>query len=311
MKIKDAFLSLVGRRQKDQPQEEIKSVVILFNKINHVSLIAATLCERIYQERVGIAVTLVDIRDIFPENADRYLWLDCGSPLDFIAYFMPGGKYPVGKEAELKTWFDNLSKKSLVFTSPTGSEYELEETLLGKLFFHLYEERVARADDQVLFSRYAMLSESWLDERMENDEAAAYTTALHWAYQNYNGAPISLNTLLTLLTPSESEVQTFLEKQKLLNRALSTRYRTVQVGNRMVYQLTAMGPEVYGLLRRVRMVKKPFMHVSMGGFGMVMYSSIPLPEAASAKGSLGGILDLTPSVEPVDKATAWKVSVVA
>lgn len=309
MSFKDTILSIMGKKKQNQAEAEIRSIVILFNKVNHASLIAATLAERLCNERIGgnVSVMMADIRDGFSDDADRYIWLDCGTPDQYTSYYVPGGKFPVGQEAELKAWFEELKAKSVVLSPIVRQDRQIEETVLGLVYLYLYEADIASEMDRPLFMRYAMLSEQFLsgDNRMEEHDVTAYSTALLWAYNNYNGMPITLKTMEALLTPSEGQVSNFIEKQPLINKAMTNRYKAVQIGNRMVYQFSSTGPEIYGLLRRAALAKKEFLHVSMGSFGSVLYSSVPMPEPA--KSNYGGVLDLTPSIELMATAVTWKV----
>lgn len=307
-RIKNAVFNMIGLGQKDEPSKEIKSVVILFNKVNHTSILAATFCERIYLERVpDVKVTLVDIRDMVPEDADRYIWVECGGPKSYVTYFMPGGKAPVTLiEASVKALLRHLLENSVVIEPIVRQDRQIEETTLGRMFFHLFEEGLAAMEDRTLFAKYAMLSEEYLGEKMDDISAAGYTTALTWAYNNYNGYPVTLKTMEVLLSPSQEEAMAFKEKQRLLNRALTSRFKVIHVGNRVVYQLTATGPEIYGLMRRIALARKEFLHISTGCFGTIYYASIPMPEPSQS--SIGGILDLTPTVELMTAAGTWKAT---
>ena len=59
----------------------VKTIVVVFNIANAVSVLAATLYTLVRQQQddPDVSITLVDIRDNIPE-ADLYLWVDSGKP---------------------------------------------------------------------------------------------------------------------------------------------------------------------------------------------------------------------------------------
>lgn len=254
-----------------------KSVAVIFNLANHVSLLAATMYATTMKERTSLEVHLVDIRDIFPE-VDRYVWVDCGTTDDFRDYYGQMAKNAYSDAWKIKALIDKMAASSIIISPMVRQHRTIEETTIGKVFFLLYEEDIVTLNDRSTFARYAISSEEWLLASMEASSAASYSAALQWCYHRYIGKPLTLKDFKLLLSePSEEALEEYKQEQKEINRVISTRCRMASAGNLDFHYVVTTGPEVYGVIRRIAMAKKNYLHASEGSFGRVLYASMPIP----------------------------------
>lgn len=286
-------------RKKDEAQPEIKKVAVIANIVDQSSLLAATLYTLVKRRHGEQEVCLVDIRDAFPE-ADQYVWMDCGSPSHLKEYFMGLLQVQGTHQAAQRAWYDTVIKKSLHLTSLPAQTEDPDPacTVIGHALYQLVKEGLLQEDEIGPYMRFSVLSIAFHTDKIEKEDVVAFYDLLEMAYQYYLGQNLSLEHFLHSSAPAQLEVDLFIEHQKAVNRAMVSKVREIVVGHRSVHYVTTVGPEVHGLIRRLRLAKKEFIHMSMGSYGSVLYASIPVPAELSEHKAL---LRLTPEVEAVRK----------
>ena len=116
------------------------------------------------------------------------------------------------------------------------------------------------------------------------EEYSAYLCALNLVYNGYHGQRITLHDLNEAVTernePTMTQLAAFREEQQFFASLIARKTRLDLIGNKYVYFITEMGPDVYALIRRIRLAKKPFIHTAIGCYGIVVYTDTVLDTAA-------------------------------
>ncbi len=263
--------------KKKEEEKVIASIAIVFNVVDHASLMAAVLAD-VCLTKVGLKTQLVDIRDVFPV-VDQYLWLDAGNKDTFKAYMqssvigcLQGGVYYAASE---------VLERSIFLHSSLREEKSFEDTVIGKVFSFLMDKGYIRIEERLAFTRSAMIGIEWLKGLNCRDsavEAASYHGCLQKAYAHYIGERLSLNDIVSLLEGSEEEAVEYGHKQKEFSLAISRRCRYIDIHGAGTQYLTMTGPEVYGIIRRISLIKQNYCHVSEGSYGTVLFASLIIPE---------------------------------
>lgn len=269
-------LSIPFFGKKKKQDRVVTSIAIVFNIVNHASLMAAMLVGCFLRERTDLEISMIDIRDNIPMNASFYIWLDAGEHDDFRSY-MEGAAI---NNVQLRKWVMELKDRSLFLNSTKTQDRGVADTIIGQAYDFLEQSYTAGLDDRLLFSRYAVVSEEWLGNNIDAETASSYSEALQYSYYHYLGKELTLEILQSLLSPKEEKMAKYQADQKLFNRAMASRCRVRVIVGRTVQYLTATGPEVYAIVRRIALTRQEFMHVTEGSYGHVVYASISLPDAA-------------------------------
>lgn len=257
--------------------QDARSIAIVFNLVNHASVLAAVLFAKYFEERASdIKITMVDVRDVFPKGIDHYYWIECGTGDGFRDYFAKTGLMGLLKED--KDWLKTLPDCSTYLDSDIIQDRTVEQTVFGKMFNMLEALELIDDRDQTLIYRYGAMAEKWLTNDMDADTAAVYQCALKWCYHFYTGKDITLNDMIRLSLPTEEKTIAYVGDQRRINRTIGSRCRFTMVGSHTVQYITSTGPEVYGLVRRIALSNKEFVHVSEGSYGIVLFSSISIDE---------------------------------
>lgn len=279
-------------------EAEVRSVCVIFNLINHASLMAAVLYATVLEERTALDVHLVDVRDVFPDDADQYIWFEAGTMEEYRAYYV--SQYSAAKVApssELMKRFDAIEKRSTYVTEDSRQDMLVDDTVIGKAFRELVDCEIISNSERVLFSKYAMLSIGWLHQSSEAHEIVAYSEALQWCYHRYSGKPMTIADFKQLSSVTEEKVEEYIRDQKNVNRSIAQRCKSAYVDGKFVYYLTATGSEIYGIIRRIRVTKNEFLHCSLGSNGIILYASSAVTSEDFIESFVGqGILNLIPKI---------------
>lgn len=288
------------KRKKEESSNgaEVRSVCVIFNLINHASLMAAVLYATVLEERTALDVHLVDIRDVFPDDADAYVWFEAGTMEEYRAYYV--SQYSAAKITpgpELMKGFDAIEAKSTYVFEDTRQDMLVDDTVIGKAFRELTDFEIINQSERTLFSKYAVLSMGWLQQSSEPSDVVAYHEALQWCYHRYCGKPMTIADLKQLSTVSEEKVEEYIRDQKNVNRSIAQRCKSAYVDGKFVYYLTATGSEIYGIIRRIRVTKNDFIHCSLGSNGVILYASSAIISEDFTRSFIGqGVLNLIPKI---------------
>lgn len=272
MKIINLF-----KKHKEEEQKEMKTISIVFNVVNHASLVAATLAD-ICLTKAGIETTMVDIRDVFPVT-DLYLWLDAGDKRTFENYMKT---VVIGNPLrDVYSDVKEISEKSIFLTSEVKQEAMFENMILGRLFTYLLEKGYVNDGQQRAFTRLAMTGSNWLSGLSgKNDgiEVASYYQVLQICYRHYVGVKTTVMALELIMEGSDVGAEEYKLRQKEFGLAMSRRCRYVSVLGQGMQYLTMTGPEVFGIIRRISLSKQQYCHVSEGSYGTVVFASVAIPD---------------------------------
>lgn len=265
---------------KKSPAEEpkkVKTIAIVFNVVNHSSLVAATLAD-ICLAKADIGTTMVDIRDVFP-IADVYLWLDAGDKVTFENYM----KSVVIGDPQRDAYSDvkEISEKSVFLQSEIKQEAMFENMIAGKLFNWLLEKQYVSPEQQRAFTKAAMLGSNWLSGmsgKGDGLEASAYHHCLQICYRHYIGNRTTVQAIELILEGSDVAAEEYRIRQKEFGIAMSKRCRYVSVMGQGMQYLTMTGPEVFGIIRRIALSKQQYCHVSEGSYGTIIFASVSIPD---------------------------------
>ena len=272
MKIINLF-----KKHQEEEQKEVKTIAIVFNVVNHASLVAATLAD-VSLSKAGIVTTMVDIRDVFPV-ADLYLWLDAGDKTTFENYM----KSVVIGDPLRDVYSDvkEISGKSIFLTSELKQEAMFENMICGKLFGWLFEKSYVAETQQRVFTRLAMTGSNWLSGlggKNDGIEVASYYQVLQMCYRHYVGIKTNDKILELVMEGSGIDPEEYKLRQKEFGLAMSKRCRYVSVLGQGMQYLTMTGPEVFGIVRRISLSKQHYCHVSEGSYGTIIFASATIPD---------------------------------
>ena len=268
--------------RKQEELQTVTSVAVVFNIANHLSLLAATLYSLVRGlHDPDVQVILVDIRDNLPE-ADRYVWIDAGRPQvlrDALKDRIGSIKDPNGEKARIAL----IEKNSIVLETEATDTPSISTTSLGKVMMELEATFPSLEEDSLprrLAARLWGLSLAFEQPKVAVEDYESYTRVLEMAYVGYHGTKISLQDLNTAAIdrgePNEERLLAFREEQQFFASLIGRKTRLELIGTTWAYYITAMGPDVYAFIRRIRLAKKPYIHTSMGCYGVVVYTDSPL-----------------------------------
>lgn len=281
------------------------SICVIFNAVDHVSILAATLFAMLLRFLSTNKVTMVDIRDVIPETCDRYYWIDCGDFEAFVNYYTNGGVRMASLSKESKAWIHQLKDHSRFINgvrsfSPDSSESPAmtADILLEILGEYDYSDMATKL---LGLSKYASIN--WLSNNISDMATAKFDTLLTLLHEHYNRCEhmdISLCTDMLMKiseagnnTTNSNQVVKISEDSGRLNadetclvrystwqkRAAGTialKARDVNLGGKFFKYTTDMSSLVYSMLRRMSISGNKFIHVSHGAYGTIVYSNAPL-----------------------------------
>lgn len=291
------------RKNEQVPMQDVKSVTVVFNLVDHASLLSASLYALLRETLDGVSVRLIDIRDPLVDETDQYVWIGLGDWAAIQAYYQQIAVGSTVEETQAhKTYLNRIRQRS-EFIATDSNEFLLETTL-------------ARVDqgnptfpDVDLCHRFSVMSETFMTPEIDIEGLEWYHRVLGLAYRLYQGHSVKLTDFHQCLPGSEQAQQDFLQAQKAVIRTANMKMREVHAAGRHMHLLTALDSEIYGLLRRVRLSKKEWLHVSMGSYGVVTSASVPVHLDVKSYG--GHVLYLGPKHMPVEaygKTTVTRIS---
>lgn len=236
-------------------------IAVIFNLPDHESLLAAAMASLLLKEKAE--VILSDIRDPLPES-ESYLWIGCGNQTSLSGYYA-----------------DQLDRKDLatVFSSsvfimrPVKERIELEDGLIFQVSDALEDAGV----DSVAMKRWAIVSLNWFSSDLAQELVVPYYEVLAKASSLYTGDDVSLSEFTAISQEcSESELRDFEQRQVKINKTIARKVRQIPLGDKIFHMVTGLSDDIYGILRRLSLAKKSILHLSMGSYGMVLYSDKPV-----------------------------------
>jgi len=285
------ILPFLRREQAVQP---INKVAVVINVANHASLIAGVLYVLLAKKHSGKEVTLIDVRDPIASDQDLYVWMNSGTLSQFKEYHQSALGVSQDLEED-KTWYKYISAKSIFLLPNLSKDRDIDKNTVGIALTHGFKEGFFPQEEYEAYMRYAVLTEKFDSDNMDQTEACLYYDTLQQAYYPYMGYEVKIEEI-RLCDPSKEEVELFTAQQSEINRAIARKYRVINLGGKSFYYITTMGKDVHGLIRRIRLAKKDFIHVSAGSYGNVIYASSNLPLGFNTG---KGVLSLTPVNEPL------------
>ena len=281
-------------KKKNKTELVIKSVAVIFNLANHSSLIAAALyvlARRAIEPEVS--VILVDIRDRLPMDVDQYVWVDAGGPEVFRDYCKQNAT-AITDPSATKVWCRTLEDKSVVFTTEEDSKGLLMNMSVGQGLAHLGGTDIVGDSLTSLFIKYGILGYEFSLNNIEVHRYCIYYAALEIAYSVYLGHDVGLNDFTRTLELPEEICDGFDASQKRASKAMVYKSRETTIDDHTVQYITALGPDVFNIIRRIKLAKKPFVHMTTGSYGQVVYSDIKFSEKVEFEKA---VFLLTPQIE--------------
>lgn len=296
------ILDFVRHSDKEETKDnsaEASTFVAIFNMANHRSLLAATLFAltmRAFEKNYN--VQMVDIRDYIPRSAKNYIWIDAGTPEDYEKVVRNLAN-TLKNMAEEKAWFENLKSKSHVLASKAEIT-ELSSSCFGAVskFLDLgaidgidvenaktpvviegytFPEFIVKAS--VMLKKLFVLSMAFEDNSVHHNDYSMYYKILVEAYNAYHGKTITLDSFFDLVWNAQPDTpDDFQEYQANIAKLMAFKVTRVVIKDSYFYQLSSLGPDVWALLRRIKLSKKKPVHVTVCPIGNVVYTTEALPE---------------------------------
>jgi len=280
--------------RKEQPEVAVNKIAVVINVTNHASLIAGVLYVLLAKRHSTKEMTLIDVRDPIAADQDLYVWVNSGTLGQFKEYHHSALGVSQNLEED-KAWYKHISSRSTFLIPSLNPNRDVDQNTVGIALTHGFEQGLFPREEFEAYMRYAVLAEKFESDAMGETEACLYYDTLQQAYYPYMGYDVKIEEI-RLCDPSVEEVELFTSQQSEINRAIARKYRVINLGGRSFYYITTMGKDIHGLIRRIRLAKKDFIHVSAGSYGNVVYASSTLPMGFD----MGkGVLNLTPVSEPL------------
>ena len=252
----------------------IATVAVIFNLVNHASLMAAVLYTLARREFEEVTITLIDIRDWLPTDMDQYVWVGVSGPALYKQYHQA----TAGQNATPtinRAWCDELVKKSICIDEVDSPQQLSLDTVIGQAlvsFPGTIDTSPIKSKYHALFVQFAVLSQSFMKDTIEVDNYCAYYAALDLAHSMYFGEFVELADFQEISQHLSAPLAEFNETQKRMAKTLSHKLHEVWIEGYRVQKITTTGVDVYNLIRRIGLSKKAFVHVSAGSYGPVVYS---------------------------------------
>lgn len=274
--------------------------VVIFNLVDHRSLMAAVALHILSAE----PCVIVDVRDNIPMDAEKYTLLDVGNVRHMQGYLEALSKDPASGKV-VRAWLKKLSQSSTVITTHYREGMTVDDSSLGMVLLKLLDEKAIEGPMYRLFCRVAVMGNTFHQANMQVEACAVYYRLIDLCYQYYHGVVSGariieqITRLASVLGSTQcevlmkEEVEKFKSRQQYLNTALSSKTREINVAGHMVLYTTMMGPEIYGLIRRMAMANREYIHCSQGSFGMVLHGNTELADILNVEGH--GVYKLFPA----------------
>lgn len=240
------------------------SFVIVVNMPNHESLVAGTLL-KVTLLAAGIPTTLVDIRDTLI-HGETFVWVGVGEREDLEDYF---------QEQLAKKDFKAIMDRS-IFVNRTG-EVDVINIADG-LVCRLADLATEAGADSFSMRKWAMPSMNFHRNEMDDVLSCQYYRVVGICYDAYYADTKICATLLDLdVEASNGGVVEQKMTLQSMNKPLGRKILEFGIGDGALVQTNTLGPDVHVILRRLGLAKKAFAHISMGCYGVVVYSNSDKP----------------------------------
>jgi len=301
--IKSAVLSPFGKK-KVAEDRVIRTIAVIFNLANHASLMAATLFVMVHRFMdETVSVVLVDIRDRLPQEMDQYVWIDAGGPDVFTTYCQQNAT-AISNPSAIKLWCKRLEEYSIVLTTEEDTKGLLSNTSMGKAITLLGGVDCIGESLHMLLTRYGLLSQEFMQTNIDVWNYCKYYAALEAAYNFYMGHDVGVTDISKALAIPEEVCEGFDASQKRVSKAMVFKSRETIIDNRTVQYITALGPDIFNIIRRIRLAKKPFVHMSTGSYGQVVYSDIKFSEDVEFDKAVFMLTPPAPTMAPAKESAA-------
>lgn len=280
--------------RKEKVEVNVNKLVVVVNVAHHASLIAGALYVTLAKKNTDLDILLLDVRDPIPGDRDQYVWINAGTLSQFENHHRAALGMSNNVEGD-RAWCNHIADRSVFIVPNSNPDREVDQNVIGKTLAHGAETGRLTQNDLNAFMKYAVLEERFDKPDLSDIEACLYYDMIDQAYYAYRGYDLELSAI-RLCDPDSYSVRHFLEQQRDINRAIGNKHRVVNFGARSFYYITTLDSDVHGLIRRIRLAKKEFIHISMGSYGEVIFGSHPIPEGFVIS---KGALNLAPVSEPV------------
>jgi len=265
------MLSLLNWNQKESTAAELmnaENICIVFNIVNHESLVAASMLHDVLKRR-GENAILLDIRDALVRS-NTYVWVGCGDEFDLMKYY--------GTNISRKSLITMVKNSIFIDNTAEADSCSISEGMVVKAA-ELAElvipdsGKIRIGNDSVTFRKWALTSMMYHNNGLDKTEYFTYSELLNRCYLRYHGMEYSDAPLESFSPGSIRDEAVEEAKHAITNKALTRKVHEVNHGGRGFARITSMGPDVYNLIRRLNMAKKNFIHVSESFLCGVIFSN--------------------------------------
>lgn len=268
----------------------IQKHTIIFNLGDHQSLLAAVLTSLVLK-KYGHYVILQDIRDAFQGDVDILTLIGVGDLDDYQNYYQNFLKNR-SSILEEKALFKRLESHHTSLMEGDGQS--LLHNAIENLLMRFPEDR-----DINRMWRFVIPAECFYSREMDAISLERYLRVLKLAYGTYLGHETTLGEIIDL-EPMLDEHSALVSLKDMRPAFESFRSRMEEViHDGMSYlMLTSIGPDIYQMLRRVKLARREFIHATTGMYGQVVFSSIPV--RLKAQDVNERLFYITPEEMPLD-----------
>lgn len=265
------MLSILNWNQKESTAAELmaaENICIVFNIINHESLVAASMLHDAVKRRGDNAV-LLDIRDALVRS-DTYVWVGCGDEFDLMKYYGTNiSRKSLTAMIKNSIFIDNTAEADscLISEGMVVKAADLAELVVSG------SDKIHIGNDLVTFRKWALTSMMYHSNGLDKTEYFAYSELLNTCYLRYHGMEYSDVSLESFSPRSIRDEAVEEAKHAITNKALTRKVHEVNHGGRGFAHITSMGPDVYNLIRRLNMAKKNFIHASESFLCGIVFSN--------------------------------------
>lgn len=247
-----------------EPQTRFKEIVLIFNRISHSSLIAATMFAVTMRAR-GDNVTMIDVRDDFYlSGADQYVWVDTQ---------ILGTNAEIPKVIRSKSIYINTETVDMtdVFVD-TPSEF-LAPTVVDTVYDRLKSSGCLSEYQKTVYNRIRLLARTFQDKMTDAGNCCAYYDIIDHALEYYFHHTEE-DFSEQMLEPSPEKVRCFLQSQKDITNVTKRRLSSASLQGIPVFMVTDVDKSVYGTLRRIGITGQSYVHISMGTHGKFIQTNL-------------------------------------
>ena len=301
IKLKDLLKSRQQQEENTSTSTK-KKVVVVMNIVDHVSLVNASIFSKIWAAVCPEdTVVLIDIRDLIPEDGDKYFWVEVGDYRSFLDYYADCGRGYSLLSSENKVWLDNLRNISVFVNGDRRPASTVcEERTQFTLLQHIPPSEHSAELSTVLMSN-GFVGSSWLLSDIPDVTTAQYWSVLQMLFGSYHGAPITLENIARVsnydgnehyeqwhemllkangVTPPNpgskgAMLKSYVELQKNQSAIISLRQKTINLNGKYFLYMNDMSRIVYASIRRAALAGKNYIHVSEGMYGRVIFTNSP------------------------------------